>query len=156
MLTLAVQLCRFRRNSMCMHKVGIQFGPVKHSPSAGVIQESRSAHRLCSTSTQGGALLPDAGSRSFRKRVTERVCLLKNAFCVPIPSPWSTCTAGAKAHFRWLARCGQSMPCYLGQARLCPSGKNKAVTCLHDVAWADWRAILKVGGIPCDCTLRAR
>jgi hypothetical protein len=50
-----------------------------------------SLHLPCRTSTQGGALLPGAGSRSFRKRVTDRVCLLKNALWVPNPSPWSTC-----------------------------------------------------------------
>lgn len=48
-------------------------------------------HRPWRTSTQGGALLPGVGSRSLQKRVTDRVCLLKNALCVPTPSPWSTC-----------------------------------------------------------------
>lgn len=56
------------------------------------------AHRACTTSTQGGAALPAAGSRSLQKRVADSVCLLKKAWCVPTPSPWSTCAD--RQHFQ--------------------------------------------------------
>lgn len=38
----------------------------------------------------GGELEEAGGSRSFRNRVIDTVCLLKNGFPLPIPSPCST------------------------------------------------------------------